>query len=133
MLITERVFQVIISPLVTFDPRKWPRKIFGATYSTARMFLRLPVTLRDEVMALNDLRTTGQVRHVNTLTWKYGDIGQLWVKATLEALRGIIEIYRAPANFWTDAIRAEGGKRHLLQTVSLCGRKVRSKHEVRCV
>lgn len=95
------------------------------------MFLRLPVTLRDEVMALNDLRTTGQVRHVNTLIWKYGDIGQLWVKATLEALRGIIEIYRAPANFWTDAIRADGGKRHLLQTVSLCGRKVRLRHEVR--
>ncbi|XP_023941810.1 uncharacterized protein LOC112048508 [Bicyclus anynana] len=118
--------KVLISPLVTFDPRKWPRKIFEATYSTARMFINLPTCIWDEVIALNELRTTGQVRHVNTLTWKYGDIGQLWVKATVEALRGLIEIYRAPANFWTDTIHADGGKRHILQTVSLSGRKVAS-------
>ncbi|XP_069358163.1 uncharacterized protein [Maniola hyperantus] len=118
--------KVVISPLVTFDPRKWPRKFFETTYSTTRMFLRLPASIRDEVLALNDLRTTGQVRHVNTLTWKYGDIGLLWVKATVEALLGLIEIYRAPANFWTVTISADDGKRHLLQTVSLCGRKVTS-------
>ncbi|XP_039749563.1 uncharacterized protein LOC120626223 isoform X2 [Pararge aegeria] len=118
--------KVLISPLVTFDPRKWPRKIFEATYSTTQIFLRLPASIRDEVMALNDLRTTGQVKHINTLTWKYGDIGQLWVKATAEAMRGLVEIYRAPSNFWTDTIRADGGKRHILQTVSLCGRKVTS-------
>ncbi|XP_050343594.1 uncharacterized protein LOC126769097 isoform X2 [Nymphalis io] len=118
--------KILISPLVTIDPRKWPRRILGATCSATQMILKLPTIIRNEVVAINDLRTTGRVKNTNTFTWRYGDIGQLCMKATGEALRAIFELYKAPAFFWTDTIRSNYGKRHTLQTVSLCGRKVTS-------
>ncbi|XP_046962959.1 uncharacterized protein LOC124532230 [Vanessa cardui] len=118
--------KVLISPLVTIDPRKWPKRIFLATYSATQMLLKLPTMIRDEVVAINDLRTTGRVKKTNTFTWRYGDIGTLCVKATGEALRAMSELYKAPAYFWTDTVRSDDGKRHMLQTVSLCGRKVTS-------
>ncbi|CAH0729257.1 unnamed protein product, partial [Brenthis ino] len=116
--------KIIVSPLITFDPRKLPRKIIGATYQTTVMMFKLPSIVRDEVIAFNELLTTGRVRQTHTYTWKYSDIGQLCMKATNEALKVLIEIYRAPSCFWNDIIRADNGKRHMLQTVSLCGRKV---------
>ncbi|OWR44458.1 uncharacterized protein LOC116766729 [Danaus plexippus] len=118
--------KILVSPAVTFDPRKWPGKCLQASYSATRMIFKLPSTIWGELVALNDLRTTGHVRYVNTLTWKYGDLGKLWVKATIEALKGAIQMYRAPANFWTNTIGADDGKRNILQTSSLCGRKVTS-------
>ncbi|CAF4815135.1 unnamed protein product [Pieris macdunnoughi] len=68
----------------------------------------------------------GLVRQTNTFTWKYGDIAQLLVKATGETLRGMKDAYRAPWKLWTDTIGADDGKRHLLQSIFFCGRKVAS-------
>lgn len=109
---------------MTIDPRKWPKRIFKATYTTTKIILKLPAFIRDEVIAINEMRTTGRVKKANTYTWKYGKIGQLCIKATGEAWRAISELYKAPAYFWTDTILSDNGKRHILQTVSLCGRKV---------
>lgn len=88
------------------------------------MMFKLPSIVRDEVIAFNELLTTGRVKQTHTYIWKYSDIGQLCMKATNEALKVLIEMYRAPSCFWNDIIRADDGKRHMLQTVSLCGRKV---------
>lgn len=118
------MFQIFISPLVTADPRKWPRRVLGTTMSTTRTVLKLPFTIKDELIALNELRINGHVRQTNTLTWKYAELAQLCVRAMYEAWRGVVETYRAPAKLWEDTVRADDGKRHLLQTVSLCGRKV---------
>ncbi|XP_022118554.2 uncharacterized protein LOC110995611 isoform X1 [Pieris rapae] len=118
--------KILISPLVTVDPRKWPRRMFETAFTTAKTMLTLPFKIRDEITAINELRTIGLVRQTDTFTWKYGDIAQLLVKATGETLRGMKEAYRAPWKLWTDTIGADDGKRHLLQTISLCGRKVAS-------
>jgi hypothetical protein len=106
------------------DPRKWPRRAFFATFTTTRTVIKLPVILRDELHALNQLRTTGHVKEMHTLTWKYAELAQLCARAWQEAWNGLVEIYRAPAKLWDDTVRSDDGKRHLLQTVSLCGRKV---------
>ncbi|XP_053603817.1 uncharacterized protein LOC128671395 [Plodia interpunctella] len=116
--------KVLISPLVTVDPRKWPQRLFSSAVTTTKEFLRLPVRLKDELVALNEIRCTGQTRQAHTLAWKYGELGQLCARATVEAWRGVVETYRAPAKLWEDTIGADDGQRHLLQTVSLCGRKV---------
>ncbi|CAG4919034.1 unnamed protein product [Colias eurytheme] len=118
--------KIIISPLVTVDPRKWPRRMIDAALTTTKIFVTLPFRMRDEILALNELKNTGQVRQTHTLTWKYGDLIQLFVKALGETIRGTVEAYRAPRKLWTDTIGADDGKRHLLQTISLCGRKVTS-------
>lgn len=68
----------------------------------------------------------GHVRNLDTVTWRYAELGQLCVAALDEAGKGLIEVYRAPARLWTETVGADDGKRHLLQTVSLCGRKVRN-------
>lgn len=106
------------------DPRKWPRRMVETAFTTAKTMLALPFKIRDEITAINELRTIGQVRQTHTFTWRYGDIAQLLVKATGETFRGMKEIYRAPWKLWSDTIGADDGKRHLLQTISLCGRKV---------
>ncbi|XP_013200230.2 uncharacterized protein LOC106142857 [Amyelois transitella] len=116
--------KVLISPLVTADPRKWPQRVIGTALTTTKEFLKLPIRVKDELMALNEIRCTGQTRQAHTLTWKYGELGQLCARASKEAWRGIVETYRAPAKLWEDTIGADDGQRHLLQTVSLCGRKV---------
>lgn len=116
--------QILISPLVTVDPRKWPGRIIDTALSTTRTLFTLPLKLWDEITAVQELHTFGQVRRIHTLTWKYGDILKLLMKATGETLRGAKEAYRAPWKLWTDTIGADDGKRHLLQTISLCGRKV---------
>lgn len=118
------LFQIIFSPLVTMDPRKWPRRTFNAAFSTTRATMKLPLQIRDELKAIKELRNTGRVMYPHTLTWKYGELAQLWVRATLEAWRGLVEAYRSPGKFWTDTVGADDGQRHLLQTVNLCGRKV---------
>lgn len=118
--------QILISPLVTLDPRKLPKKIIAATYNTTLLMVKLPTMLKDEVAAFNELRHTGRVRLSHTYMWKYSDIGQLCMKATNEALQVMTEMYKAPACFWNDIVRADNGPRHMLQTVSLCGRKVRA-------
>lgn len=92
--------------------------------TTTRTFVKFPFQLRDELKALKELKNTGQLNYPHTLTWKYGELTQLWVRATIEAWRGIVETYRAPATLWEDTVRADDGHRHLLQTVNLCGRKV---------
>ncbi|KAG7307927.1 hypothetical protein JYU34_006543 [Plutella xylostella] len=116
--------KLVISPLVTIDPRKWPRAIISTTYTTLRTILRLPLTIREEILALRDLNKSGQVYYTNTYTWKYAGLAQLAVRAGSEAWRGMVAAYRAPAKLWTDTIRSDDGQRHALQTVSLCGRKV---------
>ncbi|CAB3236836.1 unnamed protein product [Arctia plantaginis] len=116
--------KIILSPLVTGDPRKWPGLVFGATISSFRLFFKMPIHIRNELIAIKELRTNGQVRNLDTLTWRYAELGQLCVAALDEAARGLIEVYRAPARLWTETVGADDGKRHLLQTVSLCGRKV---------
>ncbi|XP_041971276.1 uncharacterized protein LOC121727468 [Aricia agestis] len=115
--------KLLLAPLVTVDPRKWPRKLFKTTVSTAYSIVTLPFKIRDELTALYDLRFKGEVKQMNTLTWKYGELGQLWIKATVETWRYLIEAYRAPAQLWSDAMRNDTGKQHMLQTISLCGRK----------
>lgn len=116
--------KVFFSPLVTADPRKWPGLMFGATITSLRTFIKLPLRLRNELIALNELRIRGHTRYPDTLTWKYTELAQLCLAALGEATRGLIEIYRAPARLWTETIGTDDGKRHLLQTLSLCGRKV---------
>ncbi|KAJ0178910.1 hypothetical protein K1T71_005685 [Dendrolimus kikuchii] len=116
--------KIFMSPLVTIDPRKWPRRAVNATLSTTRMIINLPLRIKDEIVALNELTNSGQVNRPNTLTWKYAELAQLCARASAEAWRGLVEVYRAPAKLWTDTIRTDVGPRHLLQTVSLCGRKV---------
>lgn len=88
------------------------------------MFFKLPLRLIDELRALLELKNTGHVKLSHTLTWKYAELAQLCVRATGEAWRGVVEAYRAPGQLWTDTIGVDDGPRHLLQTVSLCGRKV---------
>ncbi|XP_075971509.1 uncharacterized protein LOC142973562 [Anticarsia gemmatalis] len=116
--------KIALSPLVTADPRKWPGLMFGAAFSSLKLFVKLPIRARNELIALNELRTYGHARHPDTLTWKYAELGQLCVAALNEVAGGLIETYRAPARLWTETVGADDGKRHLLQTVSLCGRKV---------
>ncbi|XP_026737587.1 uncharacterized protein LOC113500874 [Trichoplusia ni] len=116
--------KIILSPLVTADPRKWPGLVFGAAYTSIRQFFTMPLKIRNEIVALNELRTCGHVRQPDTLTWKYTELAQLCLGAFGEVQRGVLEVYRAPARLWTDIVGADDGKRHLLQTVSLCGRKV---------
>ncbi|KAG6455398.1 uncharacterized protein LOC115446888 isoform X2 [Manduca sexta] len=118
------ILRILISPLVTADPRKWPRHTFGSMFFTIRTLIKFPFRLKDELVALNELKRFGHAKQPDTLTWKYGELAQLCVRATSEAWRGMMEIYRAPAKLWTDTIRADDGQRHLLQTISLCGRKV---------
>lgn len=118
------VSKIMVSPLVTLDPRKWPRRTVNAALTTARMILTLPFLIKNEIKALNELRNCGHVKQMDTLTWKYAELAQLCAKASAETFRGLHEIYRAPHRLWTEAIRADDGQRHLLQTVSLCGRKV---------
>lgn len=89
---------------------------------------KLPTIVKNEVAAFNELRDTGRVRLTNTYVWKYSDIGQLCMKATNEALKVAVEMYKAPVCFWNDICRADDGPRHMLQTVSLCGRKVNIQH-----
>lgn len=88
------------------------------------MFFKFPFRLRDELVALNELKNYGYAKQPNTITWKYGELAYLCARATGEAWQGLVEIYKAPSKLWTDTIRTDDGKRHLLQTVSLCGRKV---------
>ncbi|KAM3967347.1 uncharacterized protein ACR2FA_011692 [Aphomia sociella] len=116
--------KIIISPLVTADPRKWFSRIFNTALTTSREVIRLPLRVKDELLALNELRCTGQVNQAHTLTWKYGELAQLCVRASNEAWRGLVETYRAPGKLWEDTIGADDGRRHMLQTISLCGRKV---------
>ncbi|KPJ02853.1 hypothetical protein RR46_02780 [Papilio xuthus] len=116
--------KLILSPLVTADPRKWPRLTLSAAFSTARAFLKLPFTLKDELTAIREFKLTGHVKQTNTITWKYAELAQTLMNATLEAWRCAVEVYRAPAELWSDTVGADDGNRHLLQTVSLCGRKV---------
>ncbi|KAI5637392.1 hypothetical protein NE865_09823 [Phthorimaea operculella] len=116
--------KILISPLVTADPRKWPRRAFSTVIITTKTVFKLPIQLVNELQALKELKNTGQVLRPNTLTWKYGELAQLWARASKEAWHGLIEAYRAPAKLWTDTVRADDGKRHLLQTTNLCGRKV---------
>ncbi|XP_063377233.1 uncharacterized protein LOC134664490 [Cydia fagiglandana] len=116
--------KVILSPLVTADPRKWPRRAFGTFISVTRAVLRLPIRIRDEIRALNELKKTGQVIYPNTLTWKYAGLAQLSLRAMGEAWQTMAEIYKAPATLWSDTVGADDGQRHQLQTVNLCGRKV---------
>lgn len=116
--------QIILSPLITADPRKWPGMAIGAAFSSLRQFICLPLRIRNELVALNELRTCGHARQPDTLTWKYAELAQLCVAAINETTRAALEVYRAPARLWTDTIGADDGHRHLLQTVSLCGRKV---------
>lgn len=118
------IIKVFLSPLVTADPRKWPKRTFKTITTSTVLMLKLPFRVRDEILALNELKNTGHVKQPNTLTWRYGELAQLCVRATNEAWNGLLEIYRAPAKLWTDTIRTDDGKRHLLQAVSLCGRKV---------
>ncbi|XP_049870405.1 uncharacterized protein LOC126369862 [Pectinophora gossypiella] len=118
------VLKVLISPLVTADPRKWPRRAIGTAITTTKTAIKLPLQLHNEIKALRELKNTGQVVHPNTLMWKYGELLQLWVRAMLEAWRGVVATYRAPAKLWSDTVAADDGHRHLLQTVNLCGRKV---------
>lgn len=113
-----------MSPLVTLDPRKWPGTILGTAFTTTRTIVTLPYNMLNELLALNELRTTGHVRRSHTMTWKYGELAQLWARASAEAWRGVVQAYRAPSRLWTDTVGADDGKRHLLQSVSLCGRKV---------
>lgn len=98
--------------------------MFGTTLSSLRFFVKLPFNVSNELIALNELRMYGHARQPNTLTWKYAELAQLCVAALGEVTRGMIEIYRAPARMWSETIGADDGQRHLLQTVSLCGRKV---------
>lgn len=91
---------------------------------TTRTVVHLPFWIKDEILALNELKNSGHVNRLNTLTWKYAELAQLCARASGEAWRGIVEVYHAPAKLWTDTIRADVGPKHLLQTVSLCGRKV---------
>ncbi|KAL0832646.1 hypothetical protein ABMA28_000838 [Loxostege sticticalis] len=116
--------KILISPLVTADPRKWPRRVLTTALTTTKTVIKLPLRLKDELVALYELRSTGQVKQFNTMTWKYAEIAQLCARAVNEAWRGLVETYRAPAKLWEDTVRADDGKRHILQTVSLCGRKV---------
>ncbi|KAJ8733425.1 hypothetical protein PYW08_001723 [Mythimna loreyi] len=116
--------KIILSPLITADPRKWPGMAFGAAWSSFRQFVRLPFQIRNELVALSELRACGHARQPDTLTWKYAELAQLCVAAVSEAWRGALEVYRAPARLWTDTIGVDDGHKHLLQTVSLCGRKV---------
>ncbi|XP_072940127.1 uncharacterized protein [Epargyreus clarus] len=120
------VAKILMSPLVTLDPRKWPRTILGTAMTTTRTIVTFPYKVWDELLALNELRATGHVRRSHTMTWKYGEIAQLWARASAEAWRGVVQAYRAPSRLWTDTVGADDGKRHLLQSVSLCGRKVTS-------
>ncbi|XP_068631266.1 uncharacterized protein [Battus philenor] len=116
--------KLILSPLVTADPRKWPRLTIGAALSTTRTILKLPFMIKDELKAVRELRTTGHVQQTNTITWKYAELAQMFINASVEAWKCAVEVYRAPAEMWNDAVGADDGKRHLLQTISLCGRKV---------
>ncbi|KAF9800487.1 hypothetical protein SFRURICE_013039 [Spodoptera frugiperda] len=116
--------KIIISPLITADPRKWPGMAIGAIFTSLRQFFVLPLRVRNELIALNELRSCGHARQPDTLTWKYAELAQLCVAAVSEACQGVLEVYRAPARLWTDTIGADDGNRHVLQTVSLCGRKV---------
>nr|XP_049694565.1 uncharacterized protein LOC110383941 [Helicoverpa armigera]XP_049694566.1 uncharacterized protein LOC110383941 [Helicoverpa armigera] len=116
--------KIILSPLITADPRKWPGMAIGAAFSSLRQFICLPLRIKNELVALNELRTCGHARQPDTLTWKYAELAQLCVAAINETTRAALEVYRAPARLWTDTIGADDGHRHLLQTVSLCGRKV---------
>lgn len=100
--------------------------------TTCRTIVKLPFRIKDELVALNELRCTGHVRQMSTLTWQYAELAQLCVRALYEAWRGVVETYRAPAKLWEDTVSADDGKRHLLQTVSLCGRKVRSSNTYIC-
>ncbi|KAI8424160.1 hypothetical protein MSG28_002750 [Choristoneura fumiferana] len=118
--------KVLFSPLVTADPRKWPRRAFGFALTMTRGLLRLPLRIRDEMRALKELKRTGQVIYPNTLTWKYAGLGQLSARAACEAWRTVLQVYKTPATLWTDTIGADDGQRHQLQTVNLCGRKVAS-------
>lgn len=116
--------KVIISPLITADPRKWINRIFNTALTATGKVIRLPIRIKDELVALNELRNTGQVSQAHTLTWKYGELAQLCVRATNEVWRGLVEAYRAPASLWDETVGADDGRRHMLQTISLCGRKV---------
>lgn len=80
--------------------------------------------MKDEAIALYELKRTGHVRYPGTLTWQYAGLVQLALQAKGEAWRALVQIYRAPMHLWTDTIRTDDGKRNILQTVSLCGRKV---------
>ncbi|CAH2071576.1 unnamed protein product, partial [Iphiclides podalirius] len=116
--------KLIISPLVTADPRKWPRLTVEAAWCTTRALLKLPFVLKDELAAIRELKSTGQVQQTHTFTWRYAELGQTLAQAALEAWRCAAEVYKAPAELWSDTVGADDGKRHFLQTVSLCGRKV---------
>ncbi|CAG4991936.1 unnamed protein product [Parnassius apollo] len=116
--------RLIFSPVVTADPRKWPRLTIKAALTTARTFIKLPFRIKDELTAIMELKSTGNVQQTQTLTWRYAKLVQMFTYATLEAWRCAVEVYRAPAELWIDTVGADDGKRHLLQTVSLCGRKV---------
>lgn len=98
----------------------------GAAFSSLRQFVRLPFRIRNEIVALNELRTCGHARQADTMTWRYAELAQLCASAAGETMRGAAELYRAPSRLWTDTVGADDGNRHLLQTVSLCGRKVTS-------
>lgn len=80
--------QAILSPLVTIDPRKWPRVIIGGTVSSLRTTVKLPITIWDEVAALRELKNTGHVSRPNTLTWKYA--GNISATIRKKACIGII-------------------------------------------
>lgn len=63
--------QIILSPIVTIDPRKWPKVVIGGVIIVLRTMFWLPFTIRDEVSVLLELKNTGHVSKPNTLTWKY--------------------------------------------------------------
>lgn len=112
---------------MTADPRKWPKRTFRTALLSTRIFFKLPLLIREEARALLELKNLGHVKLSHTMTWKYAELAQLCVRASGEAWRGIKEVYKAPRELWIDTIGVDDGPRHLLQTVSLCGRKVSKK------
>ncbi|CAK1598615.1 unnamed protein product [Parnassius mnemosyne] len=118
------VSRLIFSPLVTANPRKWPRLTVRTALTATRTFIKLPFRIKDELIALRELKNIGNVQQTQTITWRYAKLMQMFTHATLEAWRCAVEVYKAPAELWADTVGADDGKRHLLQTASLCGRKV---------
>ncbi|GBP37963.1 hypothetical protein EVAR_84950_1 [Eumeta japonica] len=118
------VTKVLLSPWVTADPRKWPRRIFSVVAKSLQFAITMPVRMRDEISALRSLHDPRQIPPPHTLTCQYAGLIKLCGRAAMETFRGALAVYQAPAQLWTDTMRTDDGRQHALQTVSLCGRKV---------
>lgn len=121
------VSKVLLSVFVTLDPRTIFMTSLRSFKYVVSFLLLWPITVLNEVNSLRTYIAYGHSLYPNTFVFSCVNYIPLIYGAAKEFVYIMGLIYTAPIVLYTDILCAEGDmKRHNLQTISLCGRKVTS-------